>query len=633
MSVEESHNGISPAQMKRAWFFVTWAGFLGGSYFLINIQGAPRIKFLTELGATAFDFGLIQLLVSIALVFQILGSLLGNRVRHRKAVWMTIAIIHRLSFVAVALAPMFIAEPRWRMAWILFVLFFHDALAQTATPIWFSWMADLVPKESINRYWATRQRTINAATIIVMVAIAVGFSYFEIAGRVKLGFALLSLIGVGLGVMDILMFLWVPDIPHERVENTGWFETVLQPIKDAKFRPFLAFMGYWHFAVFAAQPFFGLYMIDRLGLTVMAVQLLATAGALGATLTSGYWGLVCDRYGYRPTLQFLSQAKALTPLAFLFMPVASPTVSTVLLSIVLFLDGVWNAGMALGLQGVLLRDTPRRNRTMYMAAANFIAIGIMASLSPLVAGYFISWLKSDLVLSGLTINSYQIVFFGSVALHALAFPLAARIYEPGAAPLLTMARQAFSREAFRVPRLLSKFHESSQSSQRIGAIEGLGVLRSPMAIGDLIGALRDPDHGVREAAAEALGKIGASEAAEALGNALFDPSSGVQSPAARALGRIGGADSLKPLLKGLSNQGPVVLGEVIDALVRIGDDVAVLPLVCLFNEVQDESTRVRIAWALAQLNQLETADEVMPLLIARTPQGQQFSGRVGRVSS
>lgn len=633
MSMEEPHNGISPSQMKRAWFFVTWAGFLGCSYFLINIQGAPRIKFLTELGATAFDFGLIQLLVSVALVFQIVGSLVGNRIRHRKAVWMTFAIIHRLSFVAVALAPVFIEDARWRMAWILFVLFFHDALAQTATPIWFSWMADLVPKESLNRYWATRQRTINAAAILVMVAIAVGFSYFEVAGRVMLGFALLAVIGVALGVMDILMFLWVPDITHERVENTGWFDTVLQPVRDGKFRPFLAFMGYWHFAVFAAQPFFGLYMIERLGLTVMAVQLLATAAALGATITSGYWGLVCDRYGYRPTLQFLSQAKALTPFAFLFMPVASPTVSTVLLSVVLFFDGVWNAGMALGLQGVLLRDTPRRNRTMYMAAANFIAIGVMASLSPLFAGYFISWLKADIAVGNLTFNSYQIVFAGSVALHALAFPLAARIHEPGAAPLRTMARQAFSREAFKVPRLLAKFHESSESATRIVAVEGLGSLHSPMAIGDLIRALRDTDRGVREAAAEALGKIGASEAATALGNALLDPSLGVQSPAARALGRIGGADSLKPLLRSLSNLGPAALGEVIDALVHIGDDVAVLPLVCLFNEVQDESMRVHIAWALAQLNQLETADEVMPLLIARTPRNQQFPGNVGRVSS
>lgn len=633
MSNETTHNGISPNQMKRAWFYVTWAGLLGGTYFLINVQGAPRIKFLTELGATAFDFGVIQGLVSFALVFQIAGSLLCNRVVHRKVVWMAIAITHRFLFTFVALAPMFFAEGRWRIVWIMGVLFMHDALAQAATPIWFSWMGDLVPRESVNRYWATRQRSINAALIAVTVVIALTYLHFEMQGQVIFGFVVLALVGVALGITDILMFIRVPDIPHEPIENTGWFETVVQPLRDARFRPFLAFMGYWHFAIFAAQPFLGLYMIEKLGLTVVAVQLLFTATALGASISSGYWGLVCDRYGYRPTLQFLSQAKALTPLAFMFAPANSPVAATVFLAVVHFFDGVWNAGMALGLQGVLLRDTPRRNRAMYMAAANFIAVGIMASLSPLLSGYFINAYKDGIPWLTLPANSFQVAFAVCVLLHLVAFPLAARIYEPGAAPFHTTMRQAFSWAAFRVTFLLGRLSESKAVVERVRAAGQLGALRNPMAIHHLIEALRDPDRLVRDAAAEALGKIGESKAVQALGDALLDPALGIQSPAARALGRIGGADSLRTLLRSLTTQEPVVLAEIIDALVRIGDDAAVLPLVCLYNEVQDEPMRVRIAWALAQLNQLETPDEAFELLEARRPGYLRSPGNLHRVSS
>ena len=609
--------------MERAWRIVTWAGFLGTTYYLLCVAGAPRIKFLTELEATAFDFGLISSLAAVVLVFQVAGSLIGNRLRRRKAFWMFLAITHRLVFTGVILAPVLFGAPRTRMVWIFFVLFCHDALAQVSVPIWFSWMADLVPAESVNRRWAARQQSITAATIAVMILIALGFHYFERTGHVFLGFAVLAIIGLVLGVVDILLFLWVPEPEHERVENTGWLETVLQPLRDREFRPFLLFMGYWHFAVFAAEPFFGLYMIERLELNVMTVQLLGTGAALGTAVSSRFWGLVCDRYGYRPTLQLLSQAKVFTPAAFIFVP-KEPAYSIPILAVVLFVDGVLNAGMALALQGPLLKSTPRRNRTMYIAAANLFAIGVMASLAPALSGRLINGLESGYSLGGMGLNGYQFAFAASGLLRLGAFVLASRIYEPGASSLGTLTRQALTRNALRVPHLVHVLQSSNDEGARSLSARQLGSLRSPLAIGGLIQALQDRSLAVRNAATEALGTIGASDASEALSRSLFDPGSGIQSPAARALGRIGCVNSLKALLKNLRNQDSHVLAETIESLVRIGDDAAILPLICLFNEVEDEDLRVRIATALAKLNQIESVEEIFDLLRARRPLNQQI---------
>ena len=620
----DSSEGLTGAEWRRAWRIITWAGFLGSTYYLLCIAGAPRVKYLIELGATPFDFGLITTLGALVLAFQVLGSVLGNRVVHRKALWVALAITHRLLFLGVLFTPLLPVGSRLAIAWILLVLFCHDSIAQVSVPIWFSWMADLVPKESMSRHWASRQRLITAATIIVMVLIAVGFHYFETTNRVILGFTILGCLGVVLGAIDILMFLAVPEPPHERVQNVPWKTALLQPILDRDFRHFLVFMGYWHFTVFLAAPFFGLYILEDLGYSVRTLQLLGTAGAVGVVVSSRFWGLVCDVYGYRPVLQILSLAKIFTPAAFLLAPRA-PSVGIAYFAIVWFIDGIITSGLALAFQGPLLKFTPRRNRTMYIAAANFLAIGIMASIAPAFSGYLIKTVNAlDASWGWLGhLNGYHLAFTLSLILGGAAFPLAGRIVEPAAAPLRVVVKQVFSLNSLRASRWAHRLDSAREESVRVRAATILGHLRKPMAIGELSNALRDSSRAVREAAADALGKIGSSEATQALADALFDAESGIQSPAARALGQIGGVDSLRALLRYLHGREMGALADAVDSLARIGNDAAVLPLLCLFNEVEDEGLRMRIAGALAKLSQIDSLEEVVELLLARRPISQQ----------
>jgi MFS family permease len=617
--------GLSGPEWRRAWRIITWAGFLGSTYYLLCVAGAPRVKYLTELEATPFDFGLISSLGAFVLAFQVVGSMLSNRVVHRKVLWVSLALVHRLLFLGVLLAPLLTDNPRLRIAWIILVLFCHDSLAQVSVPIWFSWMADLVPKESMSRHWAARQRVITMATIVVMFLIAVGFQYFETTDRVVLGFSILGCLGVIVGAMDILLFLRVPEPPHERVENVPWRQVLLQPLRDRDFRRFLVFMGYWHFTVFLAAPFFGLYVLVELDYSVFTLQLLGTAGALGVVVSSRFWGLVCDVYGFRPVLQILSVAKIFTPTAFLLAP-RTPAFGIAYFAVVWFIDGIINAGLALAFQGPLLKFTPRRNRTMYIAAAYFLAIGTMASVAPAFAGYLIKSVNAlDPSYGWLaTVNGYHVAFAMSVVLGVAAFPLAGRIIEPTAGPLKTVISQVFSLSSLRVPKWAHKLQDGRREAVRVRAAKTLGTLRNPMAVGDLINALRDDAHAVRDAAAEALGSVGSSQAIQPLVDALFDTKSGIQSPAARALGQIGGIDSLRALLRYLQGRKPEALADTVDALARIGDDAALLPLICLFNEAEDEALRKRAAGALATLSQTDSLEEVVEMLHARRPFYQQF---------
>jgi MFS family permease len=606
---------LPPDQVRRAWRFVVWAGLLGSLYGLLCIGGAPRIKYLTDLKATAFDFGLMAGFGAFAIGFQIVGSVLVNRLQRRKPAWMAMAILHRFTLVGMLVAPFAIADERLRMAWIIAVFFVHDAMANTGVPIWLSWMADLLPREVMNQRWASRQKFITAATMIFMILLAYGFSWFERRGMVIPGYTIIALVGIVLGVLDILLFRWVPEPPHEPLPDDDWRATIVQPLKDREFRPFLKFLLFWHFAIFLGAPFFGLFMMEDLKMSAQTVQLLGIPSALGVVVTSHFFGLLCDTYGYRPVLKLLALGKALTPLFFALTP-RDQRIGVPFLALMMFFDGTMNAGVALAVQGMMLKHTPRRNRAMYIGAANFLAIGSMAALAPVIAGRLIDMLNR---LPAVHFGPYQFggyhwIFIIGFVLRLAAVPLAGRIREPSRGTVGEVWRRMLSPRAHRVTHLVYRLHDAPDPTRRLRIVWKLADLRDPMAISGLIHALKDPAHSVRSAAADALGRIGTGEAAATLARALTDPDSDIRSPAARALGKIGNTESLKALLGSLRSQDPETLGEIVESLGSIGDSAAILPLICLLDECRSPVLHRRIAAALAKLGDTESAGEVSALL-------------------
>lgn len=604
--------------MRRAWRIVTFAGVLGTIYVLLCIAGAPRIKFLTELHATPFDFGLIAGLGAFAIGFQIIGSIWCNRVTMRKPLWMTIAILHRLAFLGVAFAPYLRFSERGRIWWIIGVMLVHDGLAHVSSPLWLSWMADLLPTRSMNRHWAVRQRLLGVVNVAVMAAMAYGFNWFEKSGQVILGFIILAVIGVIVGVLDIVMFTWVPEPRQELPQNTGLLATTTQPIRDRSFRPFLYFMGFWNFSIFLSAPFFGLFMLEELGYSVLTVQLVGLPAAVGIVISSRFWGLLCDTYGFRPVLELLTIGKALTPLFFIFTP-RNPEIGIPFLALMHFLDGVMNAGVALACQGVLLKNTPRQNRSMYIAASNFLSMGIAATVAPILAGALIDLMNRSPApwLGPYPVTGYFVAFAVSALLRTGAIGLVRRLHEPGCIRGGELARRIAGLSALRATRWVYRLHESETETGRLHAARKLGQLRNPIATGELIDRLEDSSKCVREASAEALGLIGEAEAAKPLARALRDPDLGIQCPAARALGRIGGEQSLRALLQNLRPNDSSVLPEIVDSLGTIGDSAAIVPLICLFHDNDNEALRQRIAAALGRISEYEDPDEVISVLSGR----------------
>jgi len=615
MSASSENPPVSPNDFRRSWRTVTIAGSLGTVWGTICLGGAPRTKFLTELHATPYHFGLIAAFSSLSLVFQLFSGVLSSHIKARKPLWMALTIIHRLLFLGVLAAPvLFVRSETIRIWWIIAVLLFHDSLMNFASPLWTSWMADLVPRESMSRHWATRQRFTNHVFIAASVGVAVAFAGFEKQHAAVLGFTILGVVGVIVGVIDILLFKTVPDVPSEGDSENGVIRTLVQPLRDPDFRRYTFFLGYWGFSVMASAPFMPLYQMEFLKMSAFTVQLILAANVVGVVLTSRFWGLLCDTYGQRPVILVCVVGKAFIPLAMLLAP-RDQSISIPLLSVAMFFDGTMGSGMGLAIQSYLFKFAPRRNRTMYIGSNNFFQ-GIAIGAAPFIAGDVIEVLNRlhPLEFGIYTFNGYHAIFAASFVMRLSSWLFALTLREPQSVPFRTVFAHVRTTNPFRVVRTVYRLHQSTDEGERLGACRTLGEIGTPLAIGDLIGALRDPCREVRHAAADALGSIGMGEASEPLARALVDDSLGIQSPAARALGRIGDFNSLKALLANLQNLDPETLSDTIDSLARIGDSAAILPLICLFDEMKDQSLRRKIASALGRLSQTDSVEEVMAAL-------------------
>lgn len=602
--------------LENHWRMVTVAGALGGFYFACCVGGVARVEFLNRMGATAWHFGVIASLGSLALAFQLLSGVLANHLARRKPIWMVLSIAHRVVFLLVLLAPTLFVDPRWRMLWIVAALFLHDAMMHLVAPMWFSWMTELLPPDAANRYWGKRQRTTTLLNIGAAIGIFVYLKRIETGDSILPGLIGLMVFGIVMGVVDILLFLPIPEPPHERSRGESFWKTVVQPLRDREFRPFLIFSCYWHFSAACAFPFFGPYMIQQLGFNPSTAQIVMVTSALGVAISSRFWGLLCDSYGKRPVLQLVVSFKTTIVVAFLIVP-HRPSIAIPILAVAFFIDGILNSGFMLSSMGLKLQATPKRNRTMYIAASTFFSMGIAGAVASFLGGQLAEWAKDLSVRWGpYHITSYHVPFALSFLLRFNAMFVARRIREKRGMPVGTLLSHLRATNPARVSALVYRLLESPWPARRARAARRLGDLASPLAIGGLIAALGDGEKTVRRAAAHALGRIGSGDATDALARVLEDRARGIQSTAAYALGRISDGRSVRALLENLRSLDPRSLAQAVDALRRLGDSAAILPLVCLLEEVQDRALQRKIERALAALSTTGSAAEVMSMFRA-----------------
>ena len=166
---------------------------------------------------------------------------------------------------------------------------------------------------------------------------------------------------------------------------------------------------------------------------------------------------------------------------------------------------------------------------------------------------------------------------------------------------------------------------------QVWALYGLGKLKNPAAVKDIVPLLKNPDDKVREFAVFALDRIEDKSVVNVLMPLIKDASSRVRLKAIRAVNKLGGLPDIKKhaLLKEirplLRDNNSDVVEEAVRTLGRLGDTSALNDILPLLNNNNSYyiHTRVEVIMALGRLGKEAVIKDLVPLLKESTARGDE----------
>lgn len=497
---------LSPYDLTKALRRNILAGSLG-TVFGVGTTGAFLVGYALRLGANPFQIGLLTSLPLLSYPIQILASYVAERKKERKKLWFLTAFFHRFLWVVFIFTPLYLIKvsPSSLVGVMLWVLFLSYLLASWGIPLWYSWMADLVPLKIRGRFWGKRQAIINGVGLASSLLLAKFLDLFskDSTPRGFVGFSFLFLIGVVFGEMDILIHRKIPDPGMGEKEKVSPLLLFKKPFEYPNFRQYLVFISLWNFSIYFMAPFVSVYFLNYLKLSYFSIYFLISLHMGMFIFFSQILGLIIDKVGNKPIMLISLFPISFHPFIYLFV---SPD-NYIYFLVPLFLTlGIFWAGISIASTNLLLGLSPARERSMFVAVF-YSLVGIFASLAPLISGKLVHWAEGiSFPFWGHELINLHLIFALSALLRLFSLHFFFRIKEEGALSVGVVAREIAAVRPFRfIPALF--FLRSVREERRIEALKALREGGGVFIEEKILSALRDPSRRVREEAARTLEKI------------------------------------------------------------------------------------------------------------------------------
>lgn len=362
--------------------------------------------FMEAIGASGLAIGLMMTARQVFIVVQIPAALLfENLPEHRSSrrpYWAVVSLAHRAVWFAIA-ALALCGKPGawWLPVAVIGLVGLSEVLAQSGSPLWYSWMADLIPQKAAGQFWGRRQAIVTLGALIGMALAGFLLDHFRVPETGKtsmLGFSLVFAVGAAFGVADILLHYRVNEPRRSPIEpGAGTVERLILPLRQRDFRHFTLAMSAWYAAVAMYAPFSLVYLKHNFPVTYTHIAALSIIGSLGAVFTCFSLGKLTDRLGPRILCALLLIAVPLTAASWFFIDTTYVTLHLPWMGPWSVPQVVLNQAPAIFFNGALFAAifpcqlrlatllSNHSGRTMAMAV-HWSIIGLIASLGSLLGG-------------------------------------------------------------------------------------------------------------------------------------------------------------------------------------------------------------------------------------------------------
>ncbi|MBI2435650.1 MAG: MFS transporter [Candidatus Hydrogenedentes bacterium] len=354
--------------------------------------GAILVGFALHLGASNAVIGVISGIPFLAQMLQIPAVYVVNRMGHRRALVVGAGLIGRTFWLTLATIPWVVPEP-WRVHALIALMVSFFSLNALVNCAWSSWMRDLVPDRSMGALFG-RRMSIGTA-LAALLSLAAGYSidrFTSLFAHPLAIYSVLFLLGGSFGLLGLL-FLWrTPERPMQPVGGESMLRLLSAPLRDTNYRNLLVFLGVWSVAANLAAPFFTVYMLKQLQMSMTWVLAFSVVSQAVTVVFYRIWGRLSDRYTNKSVL---GVAGFLFILTFLMWPFTTmPEKHSLTIPLLIFIHvvaGIGTAGVTLCTGNIALRAAPFGRATAYLAV-NALITGFAATTAPVLAGSAADWL-------------------------------------------------------------------------------------------------------------------------------------------------------------------------------------------------------------------------------------------------
>jgi hypothetical protein len=386
-------------------------------------SGAFLVAFALQLGASNVIIGSLAALSPLAQVLQIPAIFLVEYTGLRKAAVVLSSFSSRLFWIAAALTP-WVLPKTWQIPVFLGAVFMFFAVGSISNLAFSSWMRDFIPAEIRGDYFGKRAAISTALGAGVGLIAGISVDYFkryvpELG--IYSGYFLLALVA---GLIGVSFLARIPEPRMIKSPIQGIWTILSDPFRDQTFQPLLIFLGAWNFASNLAVPFFTVYMLQRLHLSITLVLSLSVLSQLINVLFFQLWGRLADRFSNKSALMEACPLFMLSIILFPFTNLPQPSLLTIpLLILIHVLAGISNAGILLCTGNIALKLAPQGKATSYLAT-NALVSGVTATIAPILAGFAADWFAQkelQLTLKWLSERMKQAIEFQAIDLRGLDF--------------------------------------------------------------------------------------------------------------------------------------------------------------------------------------------------------------------
>ena len=414
------------------------ATFTGGTFL---------VAMAVVLKASNFQIGLLAALPILTNIFQLLSIWLVQHYRNRRAISVICSFFARVPLFIIGLLPLLFSKGT-SINVLLFFLFFHYLGTSISGASWHSWIKDVVPEKILGTYFSRKARLTQVLNVTFSMAIAILVDYIKLHyPQYELAtYGAMFIAGGVMGMIGVYFLSRVPE-PRTTLENQHLFMLISKPLKDVNFRNLLTFHSFYAFATSLALPFFVVYMMKTIGLSLAWIIVLGLLAKFGSIFSLKFWGTFSDKYSNKTIFRICAPTFIACIFSWTFAAMAANHAASIALLIVIHIvSGVSAAGIDLAIGNLAIKLAPASEAISYISARN-IVVAVFAAAGPLAGGLLadffathhlncnIKWQGPSGVstLQLLELHNWSFFFVMSAALALLSMRLINRIREQGEA--------------------------------------------------------------------------------------------------------------------------------------------------------------------------------------------------------